>query len=92
MKYILIALLAFFTLSAAQSAEPRASKKRVNKILKDIKGLNGNHIRVEKHNGDSIVDDIKRQLNEQFDDEKVSEAFKKTQIENRSLISCQVAE
>lgn len=79
MKHTLIAILAIFTFMGTQAAEP-SRQNSVKNILKKIKNLAGNHIRVEEHNGDSIVNDIKQQLNKQFDEEKVSETFEKYKI------------
>ena len=86
MKHILIAIVAMFTIMGTQAAEPRTNKKSVKKILKEIKSLAGNHIRVEEYNGDSIVNDVKNQLNAQFEDKKAAQVFEKYKIKLDNVI------
>ena len=71
MRNILIAIVAIFTFAGAQAAEPRANKGKVNKVIKAIKELDGKQIKVNEYDADSIAEDIKKQLYEQFDEEKV---------------------
>ena len=88
MRHLLITLVAIFAFAGAQAAEPRANKKKVNKVIKAIKELDSKQIKVNEYDGDSIAEDIKKQLYEQFDEKKVDKAWKANKITlNRSILA-----
>ena len=88
MRNILIALVAIFAFAGAQAAEPRANKGKVNKVIKAIKELDGKQIKVTEYDGDSIAEDIKKQLYEQFDEKKVDKVWKANKITlNKSILA-----
>ena len=88
MKHILIAIVAIFTFASAQAAEPQANKRKVNKIIKAIKALDSKQIEVNEYDGDSIAEDIKKQLYEQFDEKKVDKVWKANKITlNKSILA-----
>ena len=88
MRNILIAIVAIFTFAGTQAAEPRANNKKVNKIIKAIKELDSKQIKVNEYDADSIAEDIKKQLYEQFDEEKVDKAWKANKITlKRSILA-----
>lgn len=80
MKHILIAIVAIFTFASAQAAEPQANKRKVNKIIKAIKALGSKQIKVNEYDSDSIIEDVKKQLYEQFDEKKADEVWKANKI------------
>lgn len=80
MRNILIAIVAIFAFTGAQATEPRANNKKVNKIIKAIKELDSKQIKVKEYDGDSIAEDIKKQLYEQFDEKKVDKVWKANKI------------
>ena len=88
MRHLLIALVAIFAFAGAQAAEPRANKGKVNKIIKAIKALDSKQIKVNEYDGDSIAEDIKKQLYEQFDEKKVDKVWKANKITlNTSILA-----
>lgn len=88
MRNILIAIVALFTFAGAQAAEPRANKGKVNKVIKAIKELDSRHVSVKEYDADSVVDDIKKQLYEQFDEKKVDKVWKANKITlNKSILA-----
>lgn len=88
MRNILIAIVAIFTFASAQAAEPRANKGKVKEIIKAIKALDSKQIKVNEYDGDSIAEDIKKQLYEQFDEKKVDKVWKANKITlNRSILA-----
>ena len=88
MRNILIAIVAIFTFAGAQAAEPRANKGKVNKVIKAIKELDGKQIEVNEYDADSIAEDIKKQLYEQFDEKKVDKVWKANKITlNKSILA-----
>ena len=88
MRNILIVIAAIFAFAGAQAAEPRANKGKVNKVIKTIKGLDGKHVSVREYDADSIVEDIKKQLYEQFDEKKVDKVWKANKITlNKSILA-----
>ena len=88
MRNILIAIVAIFTFAGAQAAEPRANKGKVNKVIKAIKELDSKQIKVNEYDGDSIAEDIKKQLYEQFDEKKVDKVWKANKITlNTSILA-----
>ena len=80
MRNILIAIVAIFAFAGAQAAEPRANKGKVNKVIKAIKELDGKQIKVNEYDADSIAEDIKKQLYEQFEEKKVDKVWKANKI------------
>ena len=80
MKNLLIALVAIFAFAGAQAAEPRANNKKVNKVIKAIKELDSKQIKVNEYDADSVAEDIKKQLYEQFDEKKVDKVWKANKI------------
>ena len=80
MRNILIAIVAIFAFAGAQAAEPRANKGKVNKVIKAIKELDSKQIKVNEYDADSIAEDVKKQLYEQFDEEKVDKVWKANKI------------
>lgn len=80
MKHILIAIVAIFAFASAQAAEPQANKRKVNKIIKAIKALGSKQIKVNEYDSDSIIEDVKKQLYEQFDEKKADEVWKANKI------------
>ena len=80
MRNILIAIVAIFAFAGAQAAEPRANKGKVNKVIKAIKELDSKQIKVNEYDSDSIIEDVKKQLYEQFDEKKVDEVWKANKI------------
>ena len=80
MKHILIAIVAIFAFASAQAAEPQANKRKVNKIIKAIKALDSKQIKVNEYDSDSIIEDVKKQLYEQFDEKKADEVWKANKI------------
>ena len=88
MRNILIAIVALFTFAGAQAAEPRANKGKVNKVIKAIKELDSRHVSVKEYDADSVADDIKKQLYEQFDEKKVDKVWKANKITlNKSILA-----
>lgn len=88
MRNILIAIVALFTFAGAQAAEPRANKGKVNKVIKAIKELDSRHVSVNEYDADSVADDIKKQLYEQFDEKKVDKVWKANKITlNKSILA-----
>lgn len=88
MRNILIAIVALFTFTGAQAAEPRANKGKVNKVIKAIKELDSRHVSVKEYDADSVADDIKKQLYEQFDEKKVDKVWKANKITlNKSILA-----
>ena len=88
MRNILIAIVAIFAFAGTQAAEPRANNKKVNKVIKAIKELDSKQIKVNEYDADSIAEDIKKQLYEQFDEEKVDKAWKANKITlKRSILA-----
>jgi hypothetical protein len=88
MRHLLITLVAIFAFAGAQAAEPRANKGKVNKIIKAIKALDSKQIKVNEYDGDSIAEDIKKQLYEQFDEKKVDKVWKANKITlNTSILA-----
>ncbi|MBR5511632.1 MAG: hypothetical protein IKU50_05435 [Bacteroidaceae bacterium] len=80
MRNILIAIVAIFAFAGAQAAEPRANKGKVNKVIKTIKELDSKQIKVNEYDSDSIIEDVKKQLYEQFEEKKVDEVWKANKI------------
>lgn len=80
MRNILIAIVAIFAFAGAQAAEPRANKGKVNKVIKAIKELDSKQIKVNEYDSDSIIEDVKKQLYEQFDEKKVDKVWKANKI------------
>lgn len=80
MRNILIAIVAIFAFAGAQAAEPRANKGKVNKVIKAIKELDSKQIKVNEYDSDSIIEDVKKQLYEQFEEKKVDEVWKANKI------------
>lgn len=88
MRNILIAIVALFTFAGAQAAEPRANKGKINKVIKAIKELDSRHVSVKEYDADSVADDIKKQLYEQFDEKKVDKVWKANKITlNKSILA-----
>lgn len=88
MRNILIAIVALFTFAGAQAAEPRANKGKVNKVIKAIKELDSRHVSVKEYDADSVADDIKKQLYEQFDEKKVDKVWKANKITlNKNILA-----
>ena len=88
MRNILIAIVALFTFAGAQAAEPRANKGKVNKVIKAIKELDSRHVSVTEYDADSVAEDIKKQLYEQFDEKKVDKVWKANKITlNKSILA-----
>ena len=88
MRNILIAIVALFTFAGAQAAEPRANKGKVNKVIKAIKELDSRHVSVKEYDADTVADDIKKQLYEQFDEKKVDKVWKANKITlNKSILA-----
>ena len=88
MKNLLIALVAIFAFAGAQAAEPRANNKKVNKVIKAIKELDSKQIKVNEYDADSVAEDIKKQLYEQFDEKKVDKVWKANKITlNKSILA-----
>ena len=88
MRHLLIALVAIFAFAGVHAAEPRANKGKVNKIIKAIKELDSKQIEVNEYDGDSIAEDIKKQLYEQFDEKKVDKVWKANKITlNTSILA-----
>ena len=88
MRNILIAIVALFTFAGAQAAEPRANKGKVNKVIKAIKELDSRHVSVKEYDADSVAEDIKNQLYEQFDEKKVDKVWKANKITlNKSILA-----
>ena len=88
MRNILIAIVAIFAFAGAQAAEPRANKGKVNKVIKAIKELDGKQIKVNEYDADSIAEDVKKQLYEQFDEKKVDKVWKANKITlNKSILA-----
>ena len=88
MRNILIAIVALFTFAGAQAAEPRANKGKVNKVIKAIKELDSRHVSVKEYDADSVAEDIKKQLYEQFDEKKVDKVWKANKITlNKSILA-----
>ncbi len=93
MRNILIAIVALFTFAGAQAAEPRANKGKVNKVIKAIKELDSRHVSVKEYDADSVADDIKKQLYEQFDEKKVDKVWKANKITlNKSILAASLDE
>ena len=85
MRHLLITLVAIFAFAGAQAAEPQANKKKVNKIIKAIKALGSKQIKVNEYDSDSIIEDVKKQLYEQFDEKKVDKVWKANKITLNTL-------